>query len=793
MLVFASICNIVSAQNINVHGTVIDEANAEPIPSVMIEAQGTTYKALTDLYGKFTLNLPAGTYKFQFKHLTYETKTTNFTVNPAEPPQPWLISLSPKVIQTDSQVVVIGGKYDQRPEELTVTVELIRPNILENRGATSVDKAIEQAPGVAIVDNEPQVRGGSGFSSGLGSRIQVVIDDIPLLRADAGRPVWAFIPIENVEQIEVLKGASSVLYGSSALNGAVTIRTAYAKDKPETKIFASTGLYSRPQNRAMTPWEGFSPMQNMLSFVHTRRIHKNLDIVIGGNAFNDDGYIGPEPTNPLNANKRNEGEYERRARINFAIRKKHSKIEGLMYGVNGNAMVNHNAQAFFWLNADTALYNSYPGSITNFKDYMAYVDPFITYLTKAGNKNYIRNRVFYSSNLADNDQNTMSIQSYNEYQHVHKFKTVPDFHITAGVTSVYTFSRGQVFSGANGSQGSSFSYNLAGYAQFDKKFFGRLNVSAGGRYEYFNINQQTQLKPVFRAGANYSITEGTFVRASYGQGFRFPSIGERYINTRSGGFGFFPNPELLSENSWNSEVGIKQLFKINKFVGMADVVVFWQEYDNFVEFNAGLWGNSPNFADNIGFKFVNTGPARVTGIDFSVNAMGEIVPGLKLTVLAGYTYTNPITLNPDLIYAQTPQTPISQPQSLTYRNTSTIDDNVLKYRIQHLGKLDVEGQYKFLLVGVSTRYYSQMQNIDVFFEQFDQPNLLPGVPAWGITKYREENKDGIYVFDVRVGFNISTALRTSLIISNLTNNQYSLRPLMVEPPRVTTIQLTYKI
>lgn len=783
--IFTITIGTLTAQTITIKGTVTDGKTNAAIPFATVTVPGTSIGTTTDINGYYKLALKEGDWRVEYKSLTYKPEYRTFKVKLEDTLTLEMnVKLAPEAKDL-GPVIVAGSKYGQRFEDLTVTVEVIRPNIIENKNATSIDKAIESAPGITVVDNEPQVRGGSGFSSGLGSRVQLIIDDIPLLRGDAGRPVWPLVPVENVEQIEVLKGASSVLYGSSALNGAINIRTAYAKDKPETKMFAFTGMYSKPRRRYATYWEGLNPMVSGMSFVHTRRV-KNIDFVFGGNFFRDDGYIGPEPVSPLNGDKINKGEYDRRGRLNFSVRVKNKKVEGLFYGVNANGMVSKNAQAFFWANSDTSIYRAFPGSITNFNEVLWYIDPYVQYFTPNGHRHVLRNRVFYSNNRADNNQNTKSIQVYNEYQHVNKFKKVDDFYITTGVTSIYTHSNGQVFAGNEQNNGNSYSYNLAAYAQFDKKFFGRLNISAGGRFEYFEINNRRQTKPVFRAGINYGLTEGTFLRASFGQGFRFPSIGERYIRTQSGGFGFFPNNNLVSESSWNAETGIKQFFKIRDFKGFADLTGFYQEYDNFIEFNAGVWGTSPNFADNIGFKFLNTGPARVTGIDFSVSAMGEIAKDFSITLLAGYTYSHPITLKPDLVYAYSNAYGDS---AYSYRSSSTDQSGLLKYRIEHLGKLDIEFNYKPLMIGFSTRYYSQMRNIDVFFIQLDQPGLL----NTGITEYRQEHTAGMFVFDARIGVKIYKALGATLIMSNLFNKEFSLRPLNLEPPRLTTLQLSYKL
>ena len=93
------------------------------------------------------------------------------------------------------------------------------------------------------------------------------------------------------------------------------------------------------------------------------------------------------------------------------------------------------------------------------------------------------------------------------------------------------------------------------------------------------------------------------------------------------------------------------------------------------------------------------------------------------------------------------------------------------------------------MIGFSTRYYSQLRNIDVFFIQLDQPGLL----NTGITEYRQEHTAGMFVFDARIGVKIYKALGATLIMSNLFNKEFSLRPLNLEPPRLTTLQLSYKL
>jgi len=772
-----------SAQNIIVKGQVKDKETGKPVPFVNVGIKDKLIGTTTDYKGFYQLDIPKGTYTIIFSSVEYEKMMQSITLG-AELVVELNVTMKPATHELN-MIVVSASKYEQRVEESISSVEILKPSIIESKNVMSLDKALEQVPGVAVVDNEPQVRGGSGFSSGVGSRVLILVDEIPMMRGDAGRPVWSFLPIEDIEQIEVLKGASSVVYGSSALNGAINIRTAYPKEKPETKITIHSGIYNNPPREYAKSWDGFNPVIVGASGIHSRRIN-NVDLVIGGNLLSDPGYIGPAPYDTSNHNI-NKGEYEQRIRMNFGTRVRSNKVENLTYGLNGNIMYDKNAQTYFWQDADSNIYRSYPGALTNFKELMFYLDPYVKYFTPRGGMHSIKNRWFYTNNGADNNQTTLAHTLYNEYQYQKKFKKLANLIVNAGIMNMYTLSRGMVFSGVVGEEGTSTSDNLAVYAQLEKKFFERLTLLFGGRYEYYRINSHEEAKPVFRAGLNARVTKVTYMRASFGQGFRFPSIGERYITTNVGNFGFYPNPGLESETSWNAELGIKQLFKIASFVGFIDVCGFWQEYDDYVEFNAAQWGNDTlHFDRNMGFKFLNTGPARVRGVDVTITGEGKLFKNVNIGLLAGYTYSLPQSLAPHYVYYEDPRLP-----NTTFNYVSTSSDttnNILKYRMQHIAKLDIQVTWKNMGFGVSGRYYSFMKNIDRFFYSFDRPGYL----TTGITDYRNEFDDPNLIFDARISYEFKKHFKFAIVIDNLLNKEYSLRPITIEPPRTTMLQIVYK-
>ena len=143
-------------------------------------------------------------------------------------------------------------------------------------------------PGIEVMDGQASVRGGSGFSYGAGSRVLALIDGLPMVSADAGNIKWQFLPLENLSQVEIIKGASSVLYGSSALNGIINFRTADATNIPVTQFYAETGIFGKARNRNWVWWDTPRVFSNV-SFSHLQKFGKT-DLGVSANLLIDEGY-----------------------------------------------------------------------------------------------------------------------------------------------------------------------------------------------------------------------------------------------------------------------------------------------------------------------------------------------------------------------------------------------------------------------------------------------------------------------------------------------------------------------
>src|SRR5665647_1586204 len=144
---------------------------------------------------------------------------------------------------------------EQKRSELTVSMDVIKSESLYRAHITDAQELITKTQGIEVLDGQASIRGGSGFSYGVGSRVLALIDGLPVLSPDAGNIKWQFLPLENIAQVEIIKGASSVLYGSSALNGIINFRTADASNIPSTQAFVETRIYGKPKNKNWVWWD----------------------------------------------------------------------------------------------------------------------------------------------------------------------------------------------------------------------------------------------------------------------------------------------------------------------------------------------------------------------------------------------------------------------------------------------------------------------------------------------------------------------------------------------------------
>ncbi|MBI2967793.1 MAG: TonB-dependent receptor [Bacteroidetes bacterium] len=808
--------SVLYGQDGALQGKVVSQKSKEPLIGVNIIIDDTS-GTVTGIDGHYLLKLSPGIHSAQYRFLGFKTQVHKILINQGETVTK-NIELAESVTELDI-VVVSAGKFEQRIEDVTVSMEVIKPQLVTSKNTYNLENLMDQIPGVNIVDGQCNIRGGSGYSYGAGSRVLVLVDDIPALASDANDVKWNFLPVENLEQIEVIKGASSALFGSSALNGVINIRTAYPKDiagsgsgKPvnsQTIINVFHGFYFDPVRRdtlgnfrdssgnlykPLKWWNNSQQIYTGANLMHSRKI-KNLDLVVGGNIFSDQGY--------------RLGEYEQWTKgfANTRYRFK-NKLEGLSVGLNTTLMRNNGGWFFIWADADSGAYIPKGGldtattTISIYTTTRTNIDPYIAYVGKKGMKLSFRNRYLNTNNMNNTNMGSNADYYYTEFQF--QKQSADNFTFTTGYVETYSVVKSQLY-------GDHFGSNFALYAQADKRF-NRLSISLGFRGEYYRLDTaqtvstwelgsiKLPLQPVMRSGLNYRLLEETYLRASFGQGYRFPSIAEKYISTSVSVIKVLPNPGLQPELGWSSELGIKHGFKVSNWKGYLDFAGFWTEYRSMIEFTFGTFYPAsihpdsmlndpagyfmrkygfPNLAlagkaamDTVlaytGFKSLNIGSSQIRGFEFSMTGTGKI-GNLTAYILGGYTFMDPVNFNRDSSYIST----LSDPTN-----------NILKYRFRHMAKVDIQLVYGKFTAGWSTRYNSFTENVDAAFED---PVIIRGV-----RKYRSTHNKGDVVCDARLSYSASENSRISLVSNNIFNREYMGRPGDMQPPRTLAIQYSMK-
>lgn len=888
------IANTAFGQNVNGHVT--DASNREALAGVNVyyKDKGGTRGTVSDINGYFELMVTDGEALLSFSYLGYETRAIPVKVGPGET-LTQNVTLKPRSNVMD-EVVVSVGRYEQKLSDVTVSMELLKAKDITRQSPKDLTDVLKNLPGVDVTDRQPSVRGGSGWTYGVGSRCLILVDGMSVLTPGSGEINWNMIPMENVDQVEVLKGASSVLYGSSALNGLIHVRTKRPGPTPQTQVNLRGGMYGNPRQDG-------TPMFGGVDLSHTRRI-KNFDFSIGANGLLDDGFRVDN--------------YNRRVRVGGNLTYNDPRVKGLSYGANVNYLYDDYKDFFIWRSADEPLVPS-PLAGMGRRENAVYIDPFLNYTNSEKQTTHrFRGRFYYRGSdimtstsgqsllditnkmgfdvgsvpeiigMVQNWQTTLlptilphipdlmngkvsglmgevgklgdrffpnatSADYIDLLSWVMKHTPLPDKNnlgawmvdamkpgektrTSSGTDHTYAYNLDYQYSKkfdysqftvggtydrirANSNvTGLHTSDNVALFMQYDHKFFDRLNVSAGLRLEYYRVDDfyreaetkifgaKVPVKPVFRGGLNYELAEASFIRASFGQGYRYPSVTEKFILKDIGGVGAFPNANLKAEQGYNAELGFKQGYQWGNLRGFADVAGFYTRYKDMIEFRFGMFNgrtfdyidglsklvNAFTSGDGLGFgaQFTNSGRAAIYGVDVSTSGVYDFSPGTRLSYNLGYVFTNPIDLDLDARNAEE----AANTDMLAMRFKSN-DSKYLKFRQKHTVKAVLDFEWKRYNIGTNMTWKSKTLAVDYFMVdervkvEPDLVDYMRSLLFGGLHDFWMDNNKGYFLMDVRAGVKITKGIHLQAHVNNVWNKRYSSRPMDIGTPRTFILQL----
>src|SRR3989454_8642453 len=143
-------------------------------------------------------------------------------------------------------VVVTAGKRSQLLDQVVTSVALVQDSELARRAVNTVDEAVDKAPGVQLLNGQVNIRGSTGYVQGLGARVLLLVDGVPANEGDRGGINWDMLPVDQVERVEIVKGAGSTLYGSAALGGVVNLITREIQAGLDARVRGTAGSYANP-------------------------------------------------------------------------------------------------------------------------------------------------------------------------------------------------------------------------------------------------------------------------------------------------------------------------------------------------------------------------------------------------------------------------------------------------------------------------------------------------------------------------------------------------------------------
>ncbi len=224
-----------------IRGTISDP-DGKPLAGAHVLITGTRLGTASDANGHFIFQqLKPGNYKLRVSFLGYYTQEKEIRITEGCRLE-LNFDMQLKSI-TSAEVEITGNKREREVLDVPQRMNIIEKQAIENNPGQNITNVLDYISGVnlnstmGIFANNSVVsmRGLSGNDQG---RTLVLIDDMPINKADEGSVNWHLVNRDNVDHIDVLKGPASALYGSNAMGGVINIHTR----KPSKAVSGSASV-----------------------------------------------------------------------------------------------------------------------------------------------------------------------------------------------------------------------------------------------------------------------------------------------------------------------------------------------------------------------------------------------------------------------------------------------------------------------------------------------------------------------------------------------------------------------
>jgi outer membrane receptor protein involved in Fe transport len=593
-----------------VRGAVRDPRGA-PIRGAVVGVPGTTRYAFTDGGGRYRLTLVAtGEVRVRAAAIGYTAATLTVTVADSARAD---FTLEPSPFEL-TPLDVVSTKVPHFGEPSTSVAQVSELEIAR-RAVNTVDEAVDKAAGVQILNGQINIRGSTGYVQGLNSRVLLLVDGVPMNQGDRGGINWDLLPADQIERVDILKGAGSSLYGSAALGGVVNLTTREVPGGVHARVRISGGAFADPPH---PEWR----------FRNTTGLHDGVDVTgsygteaaagrISVGARHSDGYREQDERDHWQLSGKGRWQATPRTRVDLSGSWAVDQYQvPLSWCSRGEC--DDEGQIFQPFKIDTTERGARTDSR---KGYLS-----AQLRTVASDRFAWQARgSWLRTHFADYRRSATEASVANRYGIEVRAEAHPDAARTVLVGGEATFS--DVASDIFGNHSQS---EFAAYGESEQRV-GTARVTVGARLDYLAVDGGSLTAVVSpRIGGTIPLARGT-LRASVGRGFRAPSMAERFVHTFAAGFEVIPNPTLRPETGWSVELG-----HTTPVLGAVrlDAALFWTEARDLIEPTLVV-DSTPQI------QLQNVTRARIAGLDATV--LSAPIPN-HLTASLAYTYldTRPV-------------------------------------------------------------------------------------------------------------------------------------------------------
>lgn len=214
------LCAISFGQNnYSLSGTVVDK-NSEPLTGAAVTLLPIEKGAIVDARGKYTISgLTKGTYTVTVSFIGFKSVVDTILINGSKTYNARLVEASINL----HEVVVAYDYAKTRKKEEALNVEIVNEKYLKQNMGGSLMKTLERLPGITTIDigsgqSKPVIRG-LGFN-----RVVVVENGVKHEGQEWGEDHGLEIDQYAVDNLEIIKGPASLMYGSDAIGGVIDLK-----------------------------------------------------------------------------------------------------------------------------------------------------------------------------------------------------------------------------------------------------------------------------------------------------------------------------------------------------------------------------------------------------------------------------------------------------------------------------------------------------------------------------------------------------------------------------------------